>query len=154
MWKIENTAVLLILVVLSGIDIKKRKLSVRVMAALTLAVLLYRMVYREYDIRQYAWGLVPGALLLGISFITRQALGYGDSWMILILGVCLGITDVIRMLMTAFSLAAVFSMVCLAWEYMKGQDTAYGRKSMGNMKKREFAFLPMLALSYLGTVLL
>lgn len=144
MWKIESMTVLAILAVLAGVDVKERKVPVRYLAVLTFAAVLYRMMFREYGVWQYVWGLVPGVVFSGISYMTRQALGYGDSWMILILGMYLGITDVIRLLMTAFFLAAAFSAVCLVQEYI----------TRSHRRRREFAFIPMLAFSYLGVVLL
>ena len=146
MWKIESIAALAALVILAGIDIKKRKVPVRVLTVLTVTVILYRMIYREYGVWQYVWGLVPGMVFCGISYVTRQALGYGDSWMILILGIYLGITDVILLLLAAFSLAAAFSAVCLAHGYIVRPQKV--------QKQKEFAFIPVLAVSYLGVLLL
>ena len=37
-----------------------------------------------------AWGLLPGICMLGISLVTKGALGLGDGFLTMGLGMCLG----------------------------------------------------------------
>lgn len=70
-----------------------------------------------------AWSDVRiGGLLIGILFwlvskITKEAIGYGDSWVITLLGMYLGGRDLIRLLFTASFLAAIVSLI---WMWKQG----------------------------------
>ena len=53
---------------------------------------------------------IPGIVLGIISWITREAVGYGDVWIITLLGIYLGIWDTVTLVCIAFffsSIAAV-----------------------------------------------
>ena len=80
-----------------------------------------------------------GLLLLLISKCTKEAIGYGDSLMILLLGMYLGGMRVLLVLFWASFLAGICSLFLLL-----------GRK---RKKKEALPFLPFLAVSYLGVLL-
>ena len=80
-------------------------------------------------------GAGVGILFLGVSKITNEALGYGDSLVILGLGILLGLWQIMTLLVLAFSLAAISSMVLLVLKKMNRRTT--------------LPFIPFLALSYL-----
>ncbi|MBU3839790.1 MAG: A24 family peptidase [Candidatus Ruminococcus intestinipullorum] len=85
-------------------------------------------------------GMVFGICFLGVSRITREALGYGDSLMILILGIYLGIWKVMPLLAIAYTLAAIFGGILLL--------------KKGFHKKESMPFIPFLAISYLGILIM
>lgn len=99
------------------------------------SALIYQVVFSETDIWQPLGGAVIGILFLFVSRITREGIGYGDSWGILILGVYLGIWELVEVLLTAFFILAVFSAVVLT-----------GRKMTA---KCRLPFYPFLAGGYL-----
>jgi len=80
-------------------------------------------------------GAGVGILFLGISKMTKEALGYGDSLVILGLGILLGLWQVMTVLVMAFSLAAISSMILLVLKKMNRRTT--------------LPFIPFLTLSYL-----
>ena len=80
-----------------------------------------------------------GLGFLAVSKVSGEALGYGDSILITILGIFLGFWNILSVLMAAFLLAAVFSAVMLA--------------RRGFTRKSSFPFVPFLAAAYIGAVL-
>ena len=76
-----------------------------------------------------------GVAFLGISKITKEAIGYGDSLLILGLGILLGFWQVMGVLVVAFSLTAISSMVLLVLKKMNRRTT--------------LPFIPFLALGFL-----
>ena len=51
--------------------------------------------------------------MLGIAYVTDQAVGYGDGWLLAALGVYLGIWAVLEVLIVAWGLMAGAAAVCL-----------------------------------------
>ena len=60
-----------------------------------------------------AAGLLPGLLCMVVSWVSRQALGYGDSFLIVLCGVSLGIAGCLRLLMTVCFLTGIAGLVLL-----------------------------------------
>lgn len=52
-------------------------------------------------------------IILWISKITNEAIGYGDSLAILILGIYLGIWGLLEVLMTAFFILGIIGLICV-----------------------------------------
>ena len=83
-----------------------------------------------------AAGGCTGIVFLLISRASGEAFGYGDSILILIIGVFLGFWNLLYLLLGAFSMAAVFSAVMMI--------------KHGFSRKSSFPFVPFLAAAYLG----
>lgn len=79
-------------------------------------------------------GMAPGLCCLGISRATREGLGYGDSALILVCGISLGLWTCMETVMLAFFLAGIWAMLLLC-RYHKA-------------KKRSFPFVPFLLIGY------
>ena len=58
-------------------------------------------------------GLLPGALVLGLAFLTREQIGYGDGLLLLTLGCCLGIESTLGILMGGLYISFVVSLFLL-----------------------------------------
>jgi leader peptidase (prepilin peptidase)/N-methyltransferase len=80
--------------------------------------------------------LIPGGCFLILSKVTREAVGYGDGIVILVMGIYMGLWTAVSSLMIALVLAALWAMVLTALFKKKRKDN--------------FAFLPFLLLGYLG----
>ena len=88
---------------LSVLDIQKRRLPEGLLAAgvgVAAAIAALRIF----------WGFGPFLLSLAI---TDEAFGYGDSILIIALGLFLGLWKLLYLLMAAFGLSAVYSMVMM-----------------------------------------
>lgn len=82
-----------------------------------------------------ASGMLPGLFCLLVSWATRQGLGYGDSLLIVICGVSLGLRPCAAIAVTAFFLAGFWAALLLILR--RG-----GRK-------KEIPFVPFLLLGLL-----
>ena len=84
-------------------------------------------------------GIAVGALFLLVSRITREGMGYGDSWAIFILGIYLGIWKLLEALSAAFLFLGAAAVICLLIKKMS--------------RKYKLPFVPFLAIGYLCSIL-
>lgn len=138
MWTLSQIIGMGMLSVLSIVDIQFRKVPVEILAAANLAVLVYQIMFQREDLWLVLGGVAVGLVFLGISWVSRQKMGYGDSWAILILGIFLGLWGVLEVLAAAFLLLTLVSVVLLA------------RKRMS--RRLSVPFYPFLAAGYLISV--
>ena len=97
--------------------------------AIGLAALL-----KPVSLWEMAGGLLLGLFLLGISFVTRGALGRGDGIFLAIVGLNLGFSTVFSIFSGALLLAAILAVLLMIIKRVK-KDTA-------------LPFLPFLGVSY------
>ena len=83
-------------------------------------------------------GIGIGILFFIVSKVTKEAIGYGDSWLILLLGLYLGASKVLQLLFAASLGAAVVSLFYL-WKYHWKRNAT-------------LPFVPFLVLAYLGVM--
>ena len=124
----------ILLVVGSIFDIKYKSLPgwfliIGGSLAIGLAVLL-----RPVSLWEMAGGLLLGVLLLGISFVTRGALGRGDGIFLGIIGLNLGFSKVFSIFTGALLLAAFLAIFLMIIKRVN--------------KNTAFPFLPFLGVSY------
>ena len=82
--------------------------------------------------------VLPASVFWMLSFITREKVGYGDGWVLLMIGLYVGLPECVLILMAGLIMESVFMLVLLA---------------LGKIHKdREVAFVPFLLLG-LGAVL-
>lgn len=86
-------------------DWKKRTIPVNLLVAYTAAVLIGVLFHIKIG------GFLIGIFFFIVSKITKEAIGYGDSWMITIIGMYLGGKELIRLLFTASFLACLVSLL-------------------------------------------
>ena len=131
---------LLVLLFLAFRDIRCRKFPLWVLILLPGLALLCRLMIRSVSAAEVLSGAGIGALFLLISKVTGEGLGYADSGLILALGVFVGASRLLILLAAAFFLAAIFAGVGL----IAGKFT----------RKFSFPFIPFLAVSYAGVLLI
>lgn len=145
-WLTENAGVLfrmlfaLYLLILTVMDIRTRKLHLGILLLGFPLAASGRIIVGNIPAALVIAGGASGALFVIVSRVTEEAFGYGDSILITITGIFLGIWDLLSMLVTAFFLSAVFSGIMISRK-------KYTRKSA-------FPFVPFLAAAYLGGVLI
>ena len=59
-------------------------------------------------------GLIPGLILLAVNRITKGAVGLGDVYVILLLGVMLGFEKTFTILFLSMVMTALFGLACMA----------------------------------------
>lgn len=140
MWTISNLVCFFILVVLSLKDIQTHQVSVPALAASASAGVIYHLVSREMDAILILGGILVGVLFLGLSKVTGEGIGYGDSVGILVLGSYLGIWGILVVTAIAFLLLACV-VIPVLWT-----------KKMS--RKCAIPFYPFLTLGYVGMILM
>ena len=126
------------LLVASWGDWKRKEISVRILLLMTVLASVKAIFFSEKFL-EVILGLVIGIGFLLISKWTEEQIGYGDSWLILILGVYVGFEKLLILLFTASLGAALFSLIfCVIHKW-----------------NRNFTipFVPFLAAAYVGVML-
>lgn len=128
------------LIVLSVMDIRWKKIHLLFLLSGFLFVPAGILCGRNTPWVLVAAGGAVGLLFLFLSRLTRESLGYGDSILILTAGSFIGFWNLMYMLVAAFSMAAIFSVIMMS-------AGKFGRKS-------SFPFVPFLTAAYIGGMLI
>lgn len=133
--EISQIVCLGILIIISVIDIKYRKIPVGVLAAANIGALVYQCLCYGGDILLIIGGMMTGAVFLIISKVTGEGIGYGDSMGILGLGIYVGLWNILEILAGAFFVLAVCAIAVLI------------KKKMS--RKGALPFYPFLTIAYI-----
>lgn len=132
----------IILLVMLGLyaieDIRKRSISILFLPLFGLAGAGMHLFQRDIGIVSILLGVVVGAGMIGISFLTRESIGLGDGFLFLVTGVFLGGAANMELLLFSLLYAAVFSLGALI----------VGKKK----RKQEIPFIPFVFLGYLTMI--
>ena len=118
-------------------DIWKRQLPIVLLMLVTITVLIQCFMGSGSVLSSIGGGLVGGAFLL-LSKLSKEALGYGDSLLILIIGVQLGFWSLLECLTYTMFFLGIISLIYLVIKRGRRQVT--------------IPFIPILAAGYLLTV--
>lgn len=132
--------IIIFLLVCTILDMKTRKIPVWFMLLGSAAAVVFRIVNWGQDTATWVGGIVIGIFFLMLSKWTREGLGYGDSWMILILGISLELWDILLLLSIALTCSGILAGILL----IKGKWS----------KKVSFPFIPFLMVGYVGVLYL
>ena len=102
---------------------------------LAIAVLC-QVLCSKGELRMMVAGGLCGGVFLFFSWFTQESFGYGDSILILILGILSGGWNLLWILFAAFLIASVYGGIMIA------------RKKY--TRKNSFTFIPFLTVAYLG----
>ncbi len=116
-------------------DIWRREICLFSIGIFMIAGIVYQGLIMQ-NIPAFFLGLLPGAALLLLSKVTREALGMGDGLLMLVLGSFLGLGEALDVLLLALFFAALWAGILL-----------FVRKKH---KDYEFPFVPFLLAGYLG----
>lgn len=134
MWAVSEIICLGSLAGLSISDLYYRKVPSGILAMGAVGALAYQICLRQENIWVLGGGVAVGLFFLFVSRVTREKLGYGDSLAILILGVYLGVWNLLWVLSSAFTLLMLGAIVVLS------------RKRMS--RKYTLPFFPFLTIGY------
>ena len=140
MCKIADWIIFLLLGMCSVSDARKKTMPAVLLIIFSVVVVGFALLDNGVSARFRAGGLFMGIMFLLISRCSREAIGYGDSWLILLLGIYLGYLRALGVLFVASVLAGVVSIFFL-WK-------------RGWKKKSTLPFVPFLSISYLGAMIL
>ncbi len=103
-----------ILAGLSFLDLKYRKISSSILAAGSVLAAAYILLFNREQFWLSAGGLGVGLLFVAVSRVTGEKLGYGDSWLLCILGAYMGLWDQLSLLAFAWLCVAAAAAAVLA----------------------------------------
>ena len=122
------------LAILSIIDIRIQRIPVWLVTVGGTVSAAVRIWQPEIPLIVVLGGAVVGVVFLVISKATEEALGYGDSLVILAMGIFLGFWSLLGILIGAFLLSSFFAAAFLIYR--------------GINKRAGYPFLPFLLVSY------
>ena len=130
--------------VLSILDIRFRKMPVWLLSmggVLAMAYPIWNVIKgTAISFLLIVTGAAVGIIFLGIGKVTKEAFGYGDGLVILILGIYLGFWNLTIVLMIAFFMASVMALLLLI--------------SKRGKRKLAMPFVPFLCIGYAVFVLM
>lgn len=138
MWKVSQIICMGALAGMSVVDIRFRKVPAEILVLGGIGVIVYQFLFQTHDIYLIIGGALVGILFLFISKVTKEAVGYGDSLAILILGLYMGLWKLLELLTVTFSLFIPAGIICLLTGRLR--------------KKASFPFYPFLTGGYLLTL--
>ena len=138
MCQVANWFVLILLAVASVIVWRKREIPMSLLFIMSAGITIFAIYCKDITIWYRLAGGALGIMLFVVSTVTKEAIGYGDSWLILLLGVQLGIFRVLQLLFAASLLAVIFAVFYL-----------WVRKWN---RKATLPFVPFLTIAYLGVM--
>lgn len=136
---IEEIVLVGMMAVLAVLDFYKRRISVILLAGLTIFTVAVKIAEGGHPVFWIA-GTIPGILFLIIGCITREGVGYGDGWIITLLGIMTGLWDAVCICFVAIFGMAVVSMI--------------GMTVFRWNRKKRIPFVPFLAAGYMGVMLI
>lgn len=140
MCKIAEIFVAVLLIVAAYKDWKTKRISSWLLFGMSVVILGTRLFIIEESLLSTAGGIVIGIMFFVLSKCTKESVGYGDSWLILLLGIFLGGRRVLELVLLATLLAGLFSLV-------RGIRHGWNRK-------QTIPFVPFLAAAYIGVMFL
>ena len=127
-WVIAITGMIL----LSIADIRERKIPVIYLAAFCMAAAIYTLFLGRTGWDSFFFSLLPGFFLLAVSLCTREGIGYGDGWTVVIIGILIGAKGGFLAVCIGVYVSSLYSLILLAAHKVS--------------RKSRFAFLPFLTI--------
>ena len=140
MCEIEHGLVAVLLGIIAYRDLRTKQISCLSLVLMAVLVLVLRRIFVEDSMWSTLGGVAVGISFFFISKYSRESVGYGDSWLILLLGIFLGGKMIMELVFVASFLAALYS---IGYGFIRGWN-----------RKNTIPFIPFLTLAYLGVVLL
>lgn len=134
MYKIFHICLIIILGVICVFDIKKKKIPVYMLIILAAAGIISNLTVGEFNIEKRIIAMLPGIIMIMVSMVTKQQIGYGDGLIILLMGLYINIDDILSIVLSAFLVSSVFAIILM---------TVFKKK-----KNFEMAFSPFLLIGY------
>lgn len=140
MCKIADIIVAVFLLIAAYRDWKTKQISLRLLAVMAFVIILLRFAVVSDTVWSTLAGIMVGLCFFLLSKCTGEAIGYGDSWLILLLGIHLGGKPLLEVIFAASFFASLFSIL---YSMVRGWS-----------RKQTIPFVPFLSMAYLGVVFL
>ena len=140
MCEIENVLMALVLVIMAYRDCRTKHISCLSLFIMTILVLVLRIALVEDSLWSTLGGVAVGIAFFLISKCSKESVGYGDCFLILLLGIFLGGKRLTEVVLVATLLTSIFSIVYCMFRGWKKNHTV--------------PFVPFLAVAYVGVMFL
>ena len=140
MCKIGTWVIFFLLAICAVVDWKDKRIPVRLLVLMSLVVGVFSLLCQNAGIVSRLFGAGVGVLAFAVSRVTKEALGYGDDWIILILGIYMGGSKILELLLWASLFLGVVSLFFLFKKKWRRDIT--------------IPFVPFLGIAYLGVIFL
>lgn len=104
---------LIILIPASIEDLKHKKINVVIVSSGIISGIAITLILSAGDLSKVAFCLVPGLLMMLISYFTKESVGYGDGLVILAIGSIVGLRKSVEIMFLASLLGGAFSLILL-----------------------------------------
>lgn len=114
-----NLSLILIIIYLifcSYTDIKKGYIYFKPTIFILALLIILRFgetIINNNNIATFIISFLPGLLMILLSYLTRENIGYGDSFLFLLCSIEVGLCNVFFIIMCAFIYSAIFSLTLL-----------------------------------------
>lgn len=123
---IFNVIQLFLLAISAISDMRKKEISIWLvisMAVISLIDGVLSLVLHKKTVTELAISLIPGVLLVVLSVLSRQSIGYGDGLITMAIGVAFGISKLFAGLAIALFASGVMSIFLIVVRKAKRNDT-------------------------------
>lgn len=104
---------LLFLTVLTVQDIKEKRISIYKLLIFAVMALIHCIFIKQFSWQEILKCMIPGSILLFLSLITKESIGYGDGMTVMVLGLWTGGQFAFQVLCTGIILSGICAMVYL-----------------------------------------
>lgn len=91
-------------------DIKDRELPVKFFILFGIVGIGMNLVGKYQSFQEVLMGGCMGVVFLAVGWITKEAIGYGDGWGLVILGIFKGWQELIPVVFGAFLLSGIYGL--------------------------------------------
>ncbi|MCL2253027.1 MAG: hypothetical protein FWC09_01160 [Lachnospiraceae bacterium] len=109
----NDAIILFFLAMFAFFDIKSKKIPLCLIMIFGIVAVLVSVLGSDFDKWAFLAKMMPGVFLLLISFISNQAIGYGDGLIVLLIGLLTPLHINISLILAAFLLSALASIIVL-----------------------------------------
>lgn len=104
---------LILLALLAGQDIKEKKISVDKLLVFACMAVLYRIFIKQFFWQEILGCMIPGTILLLLSWVTKEGIGYGDGMAVIVLGLWTGGWFALHVMGLGIMLCGMYAVICL-----------------------------------------
>ena len=123
MLALEKLGCFLFLGYLSLFDIKTKRLPDTTIFLGLAAAVLMRIVSKGLPMQSYIIATVVGLMFVLISYFTKEKIGYGDSLIILAVGILLGVENLLFIICASLVMCSLTGIVIIIMNNFRGSFT-------------------------------
>lgn len=126
MWigeKMEVCITIIFLGICSYFDLKEQKVKLAFLGASGSIAIFFQGFYQIETLWSIMAGISIGVVLLFISFISRENIGYGDGCAFLVTGILLGFQRNFEMLIISLLCSSIWALYLLIIKKKKGSES-------------------------------